>query len=121
MTISQEQAACSVIDGNADHGGLHFPSMADALRYLAEHDDHEGPVPEVRQLDTPCWTARCNVCGTGVGEDDDGLIHFSSGAEAKRAAEADEWTVDGYRNVRCPEDPGDEPRWPVTDKMKEVG
>ena len=115
--IAAENYRCWIIDylpGEPDDETPHFPDQVDAdeeFARLRKENEERYALAVIRQLDAPCWTVQCDgECEYTLDEDEDGLIHFESAAEAEREVRDCEWrlvpdplsavTVLAY----CPED-----------------
>ena len=112
--IAPGKDSCWIIGLNSEDAGLndrepHFTSRTDAEEELGrlrgeDRDLYETVV--VRQLDNPCWVARCDGdCGYAIDEADEGLNHYKTAADAEQAVRHREWRMlpDGA-HVYCPED-----------------
>lgn len=119
--ITLEQERCWIIDHLPDeHGDLtpHFPNRTDAeeeLGRLRKEDEERYVVAVVRQLAAPCWTVRCDgACETAIDEDGDGLIHFTTAAEAESAVRDWEWRMLPDRvHVFCEQDAPEDGKVPA--------
>lgn len=126
--IAPEKERCWLIDhlpGEPDDFTPCFPNRADAEEEFARLRGEDGEryaLTVVRQLDAPCWTVVCDgECDYTLDEDEDGLVHFASAAEAVSAVRDYEWRIlPDQVHVFCPEDaPGDGQVPPPTPEQQE--
>jgi hypothetical protein len=123
--ITHEKNPCWVIDlapGEPDE--CHFPNRTDAEEELARFRKEEDryAVATVRRLALPCWTVTCDgECEYVLDEDDDGVIHFASAAEAEDYVRDVQWRMLPDRvHVFCEDDaPGDGQVPPPTPEQQE--
>lgn len=95
MSIHQLSDCCWVLDGPAqDEGVRHFEdaSGADAALTRAREED-PATKASVRLLPSPCWLVQCDECEYVIDEEDEGVFHHESRAEAEKVVRLWEWTL----------------------------
>ena len=119
--ITAENYRCWIIDhlpGEPDDETPHFPDRTDAdeeFARLRKENEERYALAVIRQLGAPCWTVRCDgECEYALDEEEDGLIHFASAAEAETAVRDWEWRMLPDKvHVFCEEDAPEDGKIPV--------
>ena len=110
MPVKQLATPCwyARYDGGEEYENqIHYDTSPQAHKAAREirSDDEPGQTPAVEtgRMDAPCWTARCDGCGTDL-EDADGRWarqHFALRSEAEAEVREAGWIVTTDGTVLC--------------------
>lgn len=91
-------------DGSVYEGGdgqSHYESEQDAAEVADCLDGDDVPEYAPKQLDRPCVTVDCDVCGEGIDTDDGSIPHFDSEVFARSNVADYDWVISEGGRVLC--------------------